>query len=73
MIRKIHRRRFAGIVAMLTLSGWLAGCGFKGPLYMPPPKPTTAKPAPATVAIVLEPMRKTPNTHSTNMTASTLL
>lgn len=50
MIRKIHRRRFTGIVAMLALSGWLAGCGFKGPLYLPPPKPAAAKPAPAAPA-----------------------
>ena len=47
MIRKIHRRSFAGIVAMLTLTGGLAGCGFKGPLYLPPPKPQTSKPAQA--------------------------
>jgi predicted small lipoprotein YifL len=36
--RKIHRLSFARIVAMLALIGWLAGCGFKGPLYLPPPK-----------------------------------
>jgi predicted small lipoprotein YifL len=43
--RKIHHRRFARIVAMLALTGWLAGCGFKGPLYLPPPKPGATKPA----------------------------
>ncbi|MDN4018323.1 LPS translocon maturation chaperone LptM [Zwartia panacis] len=45
MIRNIHRRSFAGIVAMLALTGWLAGCGFKGPLYLPPPKPVSTAPA----------------------------
>lgn len=50
MIRKIHRRSFAGIVAMLALTGGLAGCGFKGPLYLPPPKPQATKPASATEA-----------------------
>ena len=45
MIRKIHRRSFARIVAMLALTGWLTGCGYKGPLYLPPPKPKATKPA----------------------------
>jgi len=45
VIHNIHRRSFAGIVAMLALTGWLAGCGFKGPLYLPPPKPSASKPA----------------------------
>jgi len=48
--RKIHHRSFARIVAMLALTGWLAGCGFKGPLYLPPPKPQAPKPAPAAEA-----------------------
>lgn len=47
MIHNIHRRSFASIVAMLALTGWLAGCGFKGPLYLPPPKPGASKPAAA--------------------------
>ena len=46
MIHNIHRRSFTRIVAMLALTGWLAGCGFKGPLYLPPPKPGAKKPAP---------------------------
>jgi predicted small lipoprotein YifL len=45
--RKIHRLSFARIVAMLALTGWLAGCGYKGPLYLPPPKPKATKPASA--------------------------
>jgi predicted small lipoprotein YifL len=48
--RKIHRLSFARIVAMLALIGWLAGCGFKGPLYLPPPKPKATKPASAAEA-----------------------
>jgi predicted small lipoprotein YifL len=48
--RKIHHRSFARIVAMLALTGWLAGCGFKGPLYLPPPKPKATKPVPAAEA-----------------------
>jgi predicted small lipoprotein YifL len=28
---------------MLTLSAWVAGCGFKGPLYMPA-KPAEVRP-----------------------------
>lgn len=43
MIHNIHRRSFTRIVAMLALTGWLAGCGFKGPLYLPPPKPGATK------------------------------
>jgi predicted small lipoprotein YifL len=43
----IRRRSFTRIVAMLALTGWLAGCGFKGPLYLPPPKPGAKKPATA--------------------------
>ena len=50
MTRKIHRLSFARIVAMLALIGWLAGCGFKGPLYLPPPKPKATKPASAAEA-----------------------
>lgn len=50
------------IFAVLALGfGLLAGCGQKGPLYLPPPKATVAtpstaasvaKPAPATTAAV---------------------
>ncbi|MCM0034190.1 MAG: lipoprotein [Burkholderiaceae bacterium] len=47
MIHNIHRRSFTRIVAMLALTGWLAGCGFKGPLYLPPPKPGAKRPATA--------------------------
>jgi predicted small lipoprotein YifL len=48
VIHNIHRRSFTSIVAMLALTGWLAGCGFKGPLYLPPPKPVATKPAATT-------------------------
>lgn len=47
MIHNIRRRSFTSIVAMLALTGWLAGCGFKGPLYLPPPKPGAKIPATA--------------------------
>ena len=43
MIRKTDKPRNARIVAMLTLSAWVAGCGFKGPLYMPA-KPAEVRP-----------------------------
>ncbi len=35
MISKTHYRSIVRIVAMLALASWLAGCGYKGPLYMP--------------------------------------
>lgn len=37
------------IVALLLLAALLGACGFKGPLYLPQPKPEvqSAKPAPA--------------------------
>ncbi len=31
---------------ILILAFALAGCGYKGPLYLPKPKPETQKPAP---------------------------
>ena len=39
MISKTDNHQSARIVAMLTLAVWVAGCGYKGPLYLP------AKPA----------------------------
>lgn len=36
------------ILLILMLS--IAGCGYKGPLYLPKDKPATAKPAPAPAA-----------------------
>lgn len=43
MISKTHHRTVIRIVAMLTLASWLGGCGFKGPIYVPP-KPTELTP-----------------------------
>jgi predicted small lipoprotein YifL len=43
VISKTHYRSIVRIVAMLTLASWLAGCGWKGPLYLPG-KPTEFKP-----------------------------
>ncbi|MFY9136536.1 LPS translocon maturation chaperone LptM [Zwartia sp.] len=69
MIHNIHRRSFASIVAMLALTGWLAGCGFKGPLYLPPPKPGASKPADAPQTAVSQttpnPGAQDPNINST--------
>ena len=33
-------------VLMLAIAAALAGCGYKGPLYLPSSKPGTTKPAP---------------------------
>lgn len=43
MISKTDNHQSARIVAMLTLVVLVAGCGYKGPLYLPP-KPTEIKP-----------------------------
>jgi len=32
-------------IALLALAAAVSGCGYKGPLYMPKPKPEAAKPA----------------------------
>jgi predicted small lipoprotein YifL len=42
VIRKTDRPRCVRIVAMLILSAMVGGCGFKGPLYLPP-KPAEAR------------------------------
>ncbi|CFW80936.1 Predicted small periplasmic lipoprotein [Bordetella pertussis] len=39
-----HNRLALRIVATLALGGLLAACGYKGPLYLPPPEP--GQPAP---------------------------
>jgi len=43
VISKTDNHQSARIVAMLTLVVLVAGCGYKGPLYLPP-KPTEIKP-----------------------------
>ena len=35
------------VVSMLVLAAMLAACGYKGPLYLPKPKPEAQQPAPA--------------------------
>jgi predicted small lipoprotein YifL len=39
----IHSMR--NLLSLLMLAALLAGCGYKGPLYLPKPKPETQKPA----------------------------
>lgn len=34
------------VVSMLAIAAMLAACGYKGPLYMPKPKPEARQPAP---------------------------
>ena len=43
MISKTDSNQSARIVAMLTLVVLVAGCGYKGPLYLPP-QPAEIKP-----------------------------
>lgn len=43
MISKTDSHHSARIVAMLTLVVLVAGCGYKGPLYLPP-QPAEIKP-----------------------------
>ena len=43
MISKTDTHQSARIVAMLTLVVLVAGCGYKGPLYLPP-QPAEIKP-----------------------------
>ena len=55
------------IVAITALAGLTAACGYKGPLYMPPPPNAPAgsapKPAPApTPAATAVPVAPTPGT-----------
>ena len=33
-------------ISLILLAVLLAGCGYKGPLYLPKPKPEAQKPAP---------------------------
>jgi len=35
VISKTDNHQSARIVAMLSLAVWVAGCGYKGPLYLP--------------------------------------
>ena len=34
------------LLSLMALALLLAGCGYKGPLYIPKPKPEAQKPAP---------------------------
>jgi predicted small lipoprotein YifL len=43
VISKTDNHQSARIVAMLTLAVWVAGCGYKGPLYLPA-KPAEIRP-----------------------------
>jgi predicted small lipoprotein YifL len=43
-------RRYTLPAALLLTFGLLAGCGQKGPLYLPPAQPAVATPAPAASA-----------------------
>lgn len=45
--RVARMRRHIVFAALLLGFGLLAGCGQKGPLYLPPPKSVVATPAPA--------------------------
>jgi len=36
-------------ISLILLAVLLAGCGYKGPLYLPKPKPEAQKPAPKPV------------------------
>jgi predicted small lipoprotein YifL len=42
------RRHLASASLLLLGAGLLAGCGQKGPLFLPPPKPVTPPPASST-------------------------
>ena len=35
------------VLSLIVLAVSIAGCGYKGPLYLPKPKPEAQKPAPA--------------------------
>jgi predicted small lipoprotein YifL len=37
-------------LSLIVLACAIAGCGYKGPLYMPKPKPEAQKPAPPPAA-----------------------
>lgn len=34
------------LISLIALAALLAACGYKGPLYLPKPKPEAQKPAP---------------------------
>ena len=38
------------VFSMIVLALSIAGCGYKGPLYLPKPKPEAQKPAPPPAA-----------------------
>lgn len=49
------------LLLMLALAALFAGCGLKGPLYLPEPKPAAkapAKPSPATKPESTDPIAK---------------
>ncbi|MDO9023540.1 LPS translocon maturation chaperone LptM [Zwartia sp.] len=74
MIRTTHRRSLAGIVAMLALAsastGLITGCGFKGPLYLPPPKPATPESQAPKPAIPVDPVASSASGASGNTSAT---
>lgn len=38
------------LLSLIVLAVSIAGCGYKGPLYLPKPKPEAQKPAPPPAA-----------------------
>lgn len=38
------------LLSLIAVAVWIAGCGYKGPLYLPKPKPEAQKPAPPPAA-----------------------
>ena len=43
-------RRYIGLAVLMLGFGLLAGCGQKGPLFLPPPKPAVVAPVAAPTA-----------------------
>jgi predicted small lipoprotein YifL len=39
------------VLSLIVLAVSIAGCGYKGPLYLPKPKPEAQKPAPAPASV----------------------
>lgn len=42
------------LLPLIVLASMLAGCGYKGPLYLPKDKPGAQKPAPPPAAVPQE-------------------
>jgi len=45
---------------MFLIAVWLTACGYKGPLYLPPPKPAASKPR-APLPVEPPPQRPVPS------------